>query len=538
MPPQAPPRPIRREDGRGGSTRAGEGQSPAAPAAVRQPIEQPLADLVLRRLCTASRSSSSRRSESPARPAVPGRRGSVRRGAGSARWAPASRRCRPGSPRPATRRARKVELVQHRGQQRRRPRQPPARSSRATALPSPAFSAAASSSSQIPSSAASARRSAATGSASTSRSRLTPSLHAVSSSPTSTTRSASGSIPGGTGRSPTGAPARVGGALDLGVVAAPGGRVPPSNAATSTTAAAGSATARALTTRPGRAGTAPAPPRAARAARPGGKRCGTRPWRRARAGRPAPAPARPRARLRRGQVGARKRGRQVGHAAALAGQLLPQPLGQRQLRRRRQPRIQHLRGDGLLRRLARVAQVGGEHRREDEQPDHDAAVAGGDRPAAVQRAGHPVVQRHRGERVDGEPQAQAHQRLRRQRPPRRRPRQQRECRQPSRDGDGPRHSLQRVPARAARASGPAVRAASGITVTMGAASAGERRQPSTSSSTSRNSAAVSAAEISPAPRWPPRAGGRREARDRGRAGMADARPAPWAPRPAPAGSGR
>ena len=55
---------------------------------------------------------------------------------------------------------------------------------------------------------------------------------------------------------------------------------------------------------------------------------------------------------------------------------------------------------------------------------------------------------------------------------------------------------ERGPARTSRASGVAANAAIGTTDTVSAAVAGERRQPSTRSRTSRNSAAVSAAESS------------------------------------------
>ena len=100
-----------------------------------------------------------------------------------------------------------------------------------------------------------------------------------------------------------------------------------------------------------------------------------------------------------------------------------------------------------------------------------------------------------GEPVDGQPEPEPDQCLRRDRPREVGRRQEREADQSAGDEETAHRDLDlgRVVARR-RASGRAASAATGTTDTVSAAAAGERCQPSTRSRTSRNNAAVSAAD--------------------------------------------
>ena len=156
--------------------------------------------------------------------------------------------------------------------------------------------------------------------------------------------------------------------------------------------------------------------------------------------------------------------------------------------------------------LALLGDVGGEDRGQREQADHDAGVAGGDRPAAVDRLRRAPGERGLGQRREHQREADPDQDLRRQG--------QRDLRlrQAARGRRGRRRRGSRPPRRARLAlgtSGPRRlprSAASGITETTIAAPIGVRRQPSISSRTSRKSAAAIAAETSARARLASRCG--------------------------------
>ena len=92
---------------------------------------------------------------------------------------------------------------------------------------------------------------------------------------------------------------------------------------------------------------------------------------------------------------------------------------------------------GLLGRHLGGAQVGGEHRREDDQAEDHAEVPGADRPAAVQRAGQPIAHGGGGQPVQRQPEPEADQRLRRDGPHQVGRRQQRQTDQPTGDEEAP-----------------------------------------------------------------------------------------------------
>ena len=79
-------------------------------------------------------------------------------------------------------------------------------------------------------------------------------------------------------------------------------------------------------------------------------------------------------------------------------------------------RIEHQARDRLLGRRLGVAEVGGEDRGQDREPDDDAGVSRRDRPAPVERARDAVAERSRRERVHRQPEAEADEHLRGERP--------------------------------------------------------------------------------------------------------------------------
>ena len=102
---------------------------------------------------------------------------------------------------------------------------------------------------------------------------------------------------------------------------------------------------------------------------------------------------------------------------------------------RRQARVEQQRRAGELRVLRVLFQVGGEDRRQQHQPEHDAGVTRGDRPAAVDRLRRAPAQRRRRQRLHGQAEPGADQDLRSDRPDDLGAGQQRQRRQPAGDRD-------------------------------------------------------------------------------------------------------
>ena len=158
-----------------------------------------------------------------------------------------------------------------------------------------------------------------------------------------------------------------------------------------------------------------------------------------------------------------------------------------------------------------------EDRREQQQPEHDARVARGERPAAVDDLIRPARDRPFGQRREREAEPGPDQELRRDRPAPAGVRQERQRRRAR-----PRRARSRSPpAWCAAPSGAGMSrctaiAATGSTVTTIPAAAGDIPQPFTSRSTSRNSAATSPPERSSSAAFAPsvRPAGRRGQRPR------------------------
>ncbi len=139
--------------------------------------------------------------------------------------------------------------------------------------------------------------------------------------------------------------------------------------------------------------------------------------------------------LARRQPQARERRPEIRHPPALCDEAAAEGSGELELRRGGERRVEHDAGDCLLGGRLGAAQVGGEDRGEDREAEDDAGMAGGDRPTAVERAGDPVTQSRRGERVDRKAEAETDQKLRSERPREARGRQQREAGEPAGDED-------------------------------------------------------------------------------------------------------
>ena len=87
-----------------------------------------------------------------------------------------------------------------------------------------------------------------------------------------------------------------------------------------------------------------------------------------------------------------------------------------ELLERRDPAVEHGRGAGRERVVLVPLEIGGEDRRQQEQPEHDARVPCGDRPAAVHRLRGAAGQRALGQRREREPETGPDRELRRDRP--------------------------------------------------------------------------------------------------------------------------
>ena len=195
------------------------------------------------------------------------------------------------------------------------------------------------------------------------------------------------------------------------------------------------------------------------------------------------------------RAAARRRGRSSAPCPSRRSSRSEIVCGEVELEQRVDRRVEDDRGAGVDRVFALLGDVVGEDRGQRQQADDDAGVAGGDRPAAVDRLRGAAGERGLGQGREDQREADAdricggtvsdHLGLRQQAPGRR-GRRRGGSRRPRRPRPGARH-------RAGRCGAPSS-AASGITVTTIAAPIGLRRQPSISSRTSRKSAAAIAAE--------------------------------------------
>ena len=185
----------------------------------------------------------------------------------------------------------------------------------------------------------------------------------------------------------------------------------------------------------------------------------------------------------------------VGQLACRGGDLREHVLGEADLLGRRDGGVEDLRRSRLEGVLLSLVERMGEHGRQQDEPYDDAGVAGGDRPAAMNRLGRATLERALGERRESEAEPDPDQHLRRDDPPPAGAGKYREGTEPSRYQHRPGDcSTEAFPTRGASRR-PAT-AAAGITLTTRAAAIGDSLQPSTSNSTSRKSAAVSAPERS------------------------------------------
>ena len=116
----------------------------------------------------------------------------------------------------------------------------------------------------------------------------------------------------------------------------------------------------------------------------------------------------------------------VGQPPGLAADVARDARGEVDLRECVDARIQHELGALLGRPLALTVEVADEDGREQDEPEHDAGVARGDRDAAVDRGRRPPRERGLGERAEREREPGADQQLRRERPGPARARQQAE----------------------------------------------------------------------------------------------------------------
>ncbi len=89
----------------------------------------------------------------------------------------------------------------------------------------------------------------------------------------------------------------------------------------------------------------------------------------------------------------RERRRELRHAAALASELLAQTIRERELRARRDGRVDHEARERLLGPALRSLEIGDEQGREDQESDDDAQVTRCDRPAALQCTREAILER-------------------------------------------------------------------------------------------------------------------------------------------------